>query len=66
MLNLTHYGEIHIKSNYLTLVRMAIIKTSTNNKSWDGVKEWEPSYTVDGNLNWYKHHGGQHECSLKT
>ena len=42
---------------YLTLVRMTIIKKSTNNKCWRGCREKEPSYTVDGNVNWYSHYG---------
>ena len=25
----------------------------------------EPSYLVDGNVNWYSHYGKQYECSLK-
>ena len=41
--------EIQIKTTmryHLTLVRMAIIKKSTNNKSWRGCGENELSYTV--------------------
>ena len=26
----------------------------------DGVKEKEPSYTVSGNVNWYRHYGEQY------
>ena len=36
---------------HLTLVRMAAIKKSTNNKCREGVEKREPSYTVDGNAN---------------
>ena len=36
---------------HLTLVRMAAIKKSTNNKCGEGVEKREPSYTVDGNAN---------------
>ena len=36
---------------YLTPLRMATIKKSTNIKFWKGYGEREPSYTVDGNAN---------------
>ena len=45
--------EMQIKTTvryYLTLVRMAAIKKSTNNAG-EGAKKKEPSYTVDGNAN---------------
>ena len=35
---------------HLTLVRMAIIKISTNNNAGEGVEKREPSYTVGGNV----------------
>ena len=35
---------------HFTLVRMAMIKKSTNNKCWRGRGEKEPSYTVDVNV----------------
>ena len=38
---------------HLTLVRMAIINQSTNNKCWRGWVKREPSYTVSGDINWW-------------
>ena len=49
----------------LTLVRMVIIKKSTNNKCWRGCGEKEPSYTAGGNVNWYNHYGEEYEDSFK-
>ena len=50
---------------HFTLVRMAIIKKSTNNKCGEGVEKREPSYTVRGNVNWYNYYGEQYGGSLK-
>ena len=47
--------EVQIKTTmryHLTLVRMAIIKKSTNKNAVEGVEKTEPSYTVGGNANW--------------
>ena len=47
-------SEMQIKTTvryYLTPVRMAIIKKSTNNNAGEGVKKREPSCTVGGNAN---------------
>ena len=46
--------EMQIKTTlicHLPLVRMAIIKKSTNNKCWRGCAEKETSCTVGGNVN---------------
>ena len=46
--------EMQIKTTmiyHLTLVRMAIIKKSTNRKAGKGVEKREPSCTVGGNVN---------------
>ena len=48
---------------HLTLVRMAIIKNSTNNTG-EGMEKREPSYTDGGNVNSCSHCGGQYRgCS---
>ena len=49
-----------------TLVRMAIIKKSTNNKCWRVCGEREPFYTVGENANWNSHYGEQCGDSLKN
>ena len=52
--------EIHIKATmryHLTSVRMAIIKKSTDNKFWRGLKKMELFYIVGGNVDWYGHYG---------
>ena len=60
--------ELQIKTTvryHLTLVRMAIIKKSTNINAGEGVEQREHSCTVCGNVNWYDHYRRQYGDSLK-
>ena len=50
---------------HLTLVRMAIVQKSANNKCWRGWKTRECSYTFGGNVNWYSHYGEQYGVFFK-
>ena len=50
---------------HLTLVRMDIIKMSTNNNAGESVEKREPSYIVGGNVSWCSHYGKQYGGSLK-
>ena len=51
---------------HLMLVRMAVIKKSTDNKCWRGCAEKEPSYTAGVNANGYNLYGEQYGESLKN
>ena len=50
---------------YLTSVRMAIIKKSTNNAR-EGEEKRELSNNAGMNVNWYGHYGEKYEGSLKN
>ena len=59
--------QIKIISKYhFTPVRMAIIKKSTNNKSWRGCSENELSCTVDRDANRCSHYGKHYGYSYKN
>ena len=61
--------EMWIKTtmrHHLSLVRMATIKKSTNNKCWKGGGEKGTLGTVGGNVNWYSHYGWQYGDSFKV
>ena len=45
---------------HLTLIRMAIIKKSTNEKHWRRYGEKNPSHTTGGNINWCSYYGKQY------
>ena len=62
-----HYWLLEkYESNYhLTLVRMVIIKKSTNINTGEHVEKRELSYTVGRNVNWHSHYGEQCGDSLE-
>ena len=43
--------------DHLTPVRTAIIKNLQIINAGEDVEEKEPSYIIDGNVNWYSHFG---------
>ena len=58
--------EMKIKATVsITLVRMAIIKKSTNKKHWRRYGEKNPSYTIGGNVNWCSYYGNSMEALNK-
>ena len=59
---------MHIKATmryHLTPIRTADVKKSTNKKYFQGYKEREPRYTVDGNVNFCRYCGKQNGPSQK-
>ena len=52
---------------YLLLIRMTIINMSTNKiHTGEWIEKREPSYTIDGNVNLYRHYGEHYGDFLKT
>ena len=54
---------------HLIPIRMVNIKKKKKLQTinaGEGVERREPSYTVDGNVNWYSHHGEQSSGPLKN
>ena len=59
--------EIQIKTtkrHNLTSVRVAVIEKSTN--IGEDVEKRESMYTIDRNINWFRHYGKLYEDSLKN
>ena len=54
-------------SYYLTSVRMAIIKKSSQiTNAGEGVEKREPSSSVGGTVNWYNNYGEQYGGTLEN
>ena len=58
-------GMVATMRFHLTLVRMTIIKESTNSKYWRRCGKKGTPYTVGGNLSWCSHCGEQYGGFLK-
>ena len=59
--------QIKITMGYNIIpVRMAIIIKTRNNNVGAGIEKREPSYTVCGNVNLYRHYGKQYAVSSKN
>ena len=61
--------EMQVKTTvryHFSLVRMAIINKSTNNKCWRGCGEKGSLVTIDGNAGWCSHCGRQYGISSKN
>ena len=62
--------EMQVKttpSYYLTSVRMAIIKKSSQiTNAGEGVEKREPSSSVGGTVNWYNNYGEQYGGTLEN
>ena len=55
-----------MQRHHHTSVRMAIFKKNTNNKCWQGYREWEFFYTVVGNVNWCRQCGKEYGSFSKN
>jgi len=64
MINIINFiRKVKIKTTmryHFTLVRMAIIKKSTNNNARKGVEKREPSYPISANISWHSRYGEQY------
>ena len=61
--------EMQIKTTvryHLTLIRMVIIKKSTNNNARGSVEKKEPSYIGGRNVGWCRHCGKQYGDSSEN
>ena len=61
--------EMHIETTmryHLTPVRMANLKILQTVNAKEGVEKSEPSYTVDGKVNWCSHYGKQYRSASKN
>ena len=60
--------EMQIKTivkYHLPPVRMPSSKSLQITNAGEGVEKMQPSYTLGGNINWYRHYRGQYGGSLK-
>ena len=55
-----------IMKYHLIPVRKAAIKKLQIINAGEGVEKREPSYAIDGDVNWYNHYGDQHGGSLRN
>jgi hypothetical protein len=63
----SHKGNVNQNHTrfHLTLVRIAIIKNTTNHRCWQGCREKEPPYTAGGNAHQHNHSGKKFGGFLK-